>query len=146
MREILFRGKRVDNGEWVYGFHIKNIKIKASYILTGYIEVGYDEICSWEEYLVILETVGQYTGIQDKNGKKIFEDDLIKIKNSKGNGSPGIYKVIFKKGVFGYEENKLFGSLRIWISAIWMPDDDLENFMEKVGDIHNNPELLEEDK
>lgn len=87
MREILFRGKRKDNGEWVYGSLLiqsgewisKDEQAPTEYRILG---------CRGENYLAIPKTVGQYTGLQDKNGTKIFENGYMIIDNK-------TYKVIF---------------------------------------------------
>lgn len=80
MREILFRGKRVDNGEWIYGDVVQ-------FPTHGIVRIVEQEP-SYKDAEVDSETVGQYTGLTDKNGRKIFENGYMIIDNK-------TYKVIF---------------------------------------------------
>lgn len=71
MREIIFRGKRQDNGEWVYGFPFA---VNACFNIEGI------ETWDGERHLVDIKTVGQCTGIVDKHGVKVYEGDIVKTK------------------------------------------------------------------
>lgn len=134
MREILFRGKRVHNGEWVCGWYTMfpygNWPLKASIISSEKAENG--EYCYAE---VIPETVGQWTGLYDKNGQKIFEGDIVKATNSK---NCDIFFVDYKLSSFC--ANK-FGSNYSYVLGDFIRFTQIE----VIGNIHDNPELLEKE-
>ena len=130
MREILFRGKRVDNGEWAYGdyWHLPE---KNFYCISD------------KEFnrKVDPETVGQFTGLTDKNGKKIFEGDIIKIISDYDYPDDyRISKVYVYNGVFCVDFRYYdFDSTALAFLVDYIPDGDFE----VIGKIHDNPELLE---
>ena len=136
MREILFRGKRTDNGEWVYGYYTNARyyldKKEMHIIFEQDVEVyPHSEFAGGEE--VIPETVGQYTGLTDKNGRKIFEGDIVKFYNGDGEYSP--YEVRWQDSGFSVLMNgnpDLFDEL----------DDFFSRRCEIIGNIYDNPELL----
>lgn len=128
MREILFRGKSVKTGKWKYGFYV--FIASTHYIVQPDACVGYDDIT--DTYEVIPETVGQFTGLLDMNGKKIFEGDFVD-RHGNGCGFNPIEEVKYKGG--GFSPIAVPG----WEC---IPEADE---VEVLGNIHDNPELLKED-
>lgn len=144
-REILFRGfyesesgnevitinGRKIKGIWVYGFYCFSQKRRGAFGQTvseldsdtHYIVFPRGESCK-----VIPETVGQYTGLTDKNGKKIFEEDIVKVSNK------FIDYVVFDCGCFNIERQ------------VMNYEFTYQNFknIEVIGNIYDNPELLKE--
>jgi hypothetical protein len=122
VREILFRGKRKDNGEWVYGFYRSYIYRKKKHAWLETIDR------TWE---IKPETVGQFTGLTDKNGVRIFEGDIIFIFGH------GHKKVVFSDGCFRSSPwNTTEVTLMHFIDKYNMISADV------VGNIHDTPELL----
>ena len=118
MREILFRGKRVDNGEWIEGFYAHSGEKKYT-LIDNDIAVGYLKMKEVNPH-----TIGQYTGLTDKNGKKIFEWDIVRW--------CGI------KGIVVWEGHKFY----VKSNLLWDFSDD--DCIEVIGNVHDNPELLRE--
>ena len=134
MREILFRGKRTDNGEWIYGDLMQNvdcIKIREQEKDVKHIAKSFE---------IDLETVGQYTDLADKNGKRIFEGDIV------------------AQNWYDYDEPRddSFGKVVFceYDCSFSVMDVNKDGFMplgrcgsyhwevEVIGNIHDNPELL----
>ncbi len=127
MREILFSGKLKGENEWITGNLLFYSDVNRAYISLGVFKGG-----SFLE--VQKETVGQYTGLTDKNGKKIFEGDIVKFCDIKGviNYSTGCYCVKTNKPDWKSRNNP----------AIDIVLNEYENELEVIGNIHDNPELL----
>ena len=129
MREILFRGKRTGDEKWICGHLLEqNIPDCRSYIVMSIIaelDNRHIEIMDFDINEVIPETVGQYTGLTDKNGVKIFEGDIIRFEDDIG-------YVIFTDD----DASFLVDSPNRYIAM------DYSSEFEVIGDIHDNPELL----
>lgn len=134
MREIEFRAKRISDGEWVHGnLFISDVDGKT-HILCGSRRVTI-------EYEVEPETVGQYTGLKDKNGNKIFEGDIVRFEAYDDIGNEILYEtfsIIWS--------NEYVSFLRKYRGAqdteLWIVQEKPEEY-EVIGNIHDNPKLLE---
>ena len=132
MREILFRGKRVDNGEWVYGYLLHRIIWGNDVFIIRVEDNGFD---SYIEYGVFPETVGQYTGITDKNGTKIFEGDLV----STDIARPFLI-VEFRDGCFMFNCNDGDTDYYDIMLPILDESQTVYKYGEVIGNIHDNQE------
>lgn len=132
MREILFRGKRKDNGEWIYGsllsFHGHEIFDISAF--NNYFPVSY-------------ETIGQWTGLVDKNGNQVFEGDIVKTKYGR------LCSVVWfsSQSYTGWDLAAITtGTNCVHTRCPDSFDIYKSDNLEVVGNIHDNPELLEESK
>lgn len=131
MCEKLFRGKRTDNGEWVCGDLLQDVESGICAIVS-YVNLGgnihdLSESCI---FAVIPETVGQYTGLTDKNNVKIFEGDIV-------TGYFNYEKII---GYIFYGGNAHFFIQRDGILGIGL--DNADCWLEVISNVHDNPKLL----
>ena len=157
MREILFKAKRVNNGEWVEGYYLRD-----QYHIGGKDIIFYrkdsDRFTVYTDRIDI-ETLCQFTGLTDKNGNKIWENDILMC-----HGNPkDLAKAVFGEfGVRDIETGSIVDKVTGWHYEI-IPTDEIsrcEPFcwsmlltkyyidrceMEVVGNIFDNPELLQEE-
>ena len=137
MREILFRGKQVDNGEWIEGFYTQKMNpytpngLPIKHFILDLAPFGAD---------VLPETIGQFTGLTDKNGVRIFEGDICRFKRF---NDVHVGKIIFNETTasFVMKYQSIVGAYgeKATHKMLLSVCDDIEI----IGNIHDNPELLE---
>ena len=124
-REILFRGWNKKNKRWLYGYY---------FAYRGYHFISPDEfvnpLASYEDYVVDADTVGQYTGLKDAKGKRIFEGDIIE-----SNGCR--HSILYNDREARFEA--VFGDIQCSIIQRWI--DEFKKVV--VGNVYENKELIE---
>lgn len=131
MRTIKFRGKRLYDGKWVYGYVLGHDTLPYMAIVT--MNNTDKSVINKTTTSVDPDTIGQFTSLYDKNGKEIYEGDILKA------GDSGLLEVRFVRGVFAF----------LWNGNL---DDEFptgsptHEWAEVIGNKHDNPELLEIEK
>ena len=147
-REILFRGKRKDNGEWICGDLLQDVESGICAIVS-YVNLGgnihdLSESCV---FAVIPEIVGQYTGLTDKNGVKIFEGDIVK---GTAYSATRIGVIVWIDEISGFGVRYVNApNPTAWVNSSILRCVSLgktdEFAAEVIGNIHDNPELLKKE-
>lgn len=132
MREILFKAKRKDNGKWVEGYVVRKHGLYFIYDIVN------SESCRQNIYEIDPETLCQFTGLCDKNGKRIWENDILMAHLDESYPEDTTYETV-EWGVAGWVTHEANS-----IDKQYLDEFDLEHF-EVVGNIFDNPELLQED-
>ncbi len=149
MREILFRGKRISDGSWVHGGIMKtfhpNFNHESPEAFNLRKENCYCICTGGKDIFVEQSSIEQYTGLTDKNGKKIFEGDICDF--SILGGDHVFVKITIQYGCVGFEPldyDDVHPDDQKWTSFWKSEEDEMWNtdYFTVIGNIHDNPELL----
>lgn len=154
-REILYRGKRKDNGEWIESLTLFQLDENLYMLQTAWADITYDLQYNITAILgrkkpflveVIPSTVGQYTGLTDKNGVKIFEGDIVRLDNRSPEGSwTAVVEFGNPNGTYswGYQLKRIYGDEGFNPDILlWIEMEETGATCEIIENIHDNPEML----
>lgn len=158
MREIKFRGKCIQSKRWVYGYYfIEERDIEDGIIWRDIPKIQQRYGDHFQYFDVDPDTVGQYTGLRDKNGKESYEHDIIKVYIHNGfYPDEWIEEIVFEKGQFGIQHGDLYKEFYP-LSAFYKPTKtkyvpnvgevvvESEPMFEVICNRWDNPELLKEE-
>lgn len=130
MRTIKFRGQKKTTGEWIYGSLVYSNEIDVAI----YFQTENDSVKTMDRVYVNQETVGQFTGLYDKNKREIYEGDILKVE-----GTRMRIEVRFVRGVFAFLWN---GNLDFEAPI----NSPTQEWAEVIGNIHDNPKLIKRKK
>ena len=144
MRKIMFRGKTLDDGKWVYGYYVHQYGADEIYL--------FEPTDGFDSRHIDPDTVGEYTGFIDKNGKEIFTGDIVIGKTRKIQYDKFVGEAIFAHGTFylrypcryctdGYCWHRI-GRVACDPTAGWRAEDGVPYDYEIIGNIYYNPEKL----
>lgn len=154
MREIEFRAKRPDNNEWVYGYYVQGLDFENKPINSSIVRNittinPVDKTIKQDIYEVDINTLGQYTGLKDKNDTKVFESDIIRMHYFFDNYDPSslgafedeaeIIGVVKCDLIDGFYVETVDDHSRCYLQWVEEPTEELE----VLGNIYDNPEWLE---
>lgn len=144
MREILFRGKRRDTGEWVDGLLFNEY---STFLLRFLWKIQHINKFGMPiaHYEIDPETVGQFTGLTDKNGTRIFEGDIVRVERWLYSGENKKEREVFN-GVVWYDEKRTCFGLRSTKYRCLPIARFKGDYITVIGNIHDNPELLGGDR
>lgn len=131
MIENICRGKRVDNNEWIGGYYVYDNTESTHRIVTS-IDYSTGTFLNTQAPRVIDSTVGRYTGLKDKKEKRVFEGDICRISMPFDEECEELYQIKWDDGNYEFEVDN--GKESIGLGYV--------NLVEVVGNIHDNPELL----
>lgn len=137
MREILFKAKRIDNGKWIEGYYQKRYDLLDN---EEHLIFHADSHTVWEYAEVDSETLCQFTGLCDKNGNKIWENDIFQYTDE---------TMVAQRDLIEYNEThasfvRLHNTEKLGLQYLWI-DEATCNHGEVIGNIFDNKELLQEE-
>lgn len=139
-REILFRGKLEYNGKWIYGDLLQYENGDVAIFGEKLSSFGYECTEMSKRDRVIPDTIGQYTGLKDKDGNKIFEGDILEYIGKRKDNMNKVYrrKVVFHEGIFAL----LSKELQAYSALKHHCMEDGRFAWRVIGNVHDNPELM----